>query len=239
MNRARLVAALVGLVALAVAARTLPLATWVVQAVDLIRSTGVRGYALYVAIYTLSTVALVPGSILTMLAGFVWGPVYGLFAALPASLAGATLAFLLGRGVLRSWVLQRMASSPRGLAVDRAVGRQGFTIVMLLRLSPLVPFNVLNYALSLTGMPVRRFVAASAIGMLPGCWLYVYLGSLVTTAAQLSTAGSTDTPWKTVMYLAGFAATLAAAVVTGRLAKRALAAEPPTTSDHASEEGRS
>jgi hypothetical protein len=75
--------------------------------------------------------------------------------------------------------------------------------------------------------------------MLPGCWLYVYLGSLVTTAAQLSTAGSTDTPWKTVMYLAGFAATLAAAVVTGRLAKRALAAGPPTTPDSASEEGRS
>ena len=134
-----------------------------------------------------------------MAAGFVYGPLYGLLVVVPAATLGATGAFLLGRTVLRGWVRRRMRSSPRAQALDRAVGREGFTLVFLLRLSPLVPFNVVNYALSLSGISAGRYVLATFLGIIPGTWLYVDPGSLVTEAARLSTAATPRTPLHTFL----------------------------------------
>ena len=194
MSRWKLFGAVAVLLALIVGARFLPLADWTIRLVEIIRDSGAWGVLLFVAVYGVSTVAMVPGAILTMLAGFVYGPVYGLLVAVPAALLGATGSFLLGRTVLRDWVRRKMAQSPRTKAIDQAIDRDAFTLVLLLRLSPLVPFNALNYALSLTGISVGRFVLATLIGGIPGAWLYVYLGSLVTTAAELSTASAPQTP---------------------------------------------
>lgn len=227
MSRWRIAGALAVLAAVVIGARVLPLAQWTIQLADLVRSSGAWGVVLFIVIYAVSTVALLPGSILTMLAGFVYGPIYGLVVVVPAALLGATSAFLLGRTVLRDWVRKKMDRSPRTRALDKAIDREAFKLVLLLRLSPLVPFNVLNYALSLSGISVRRFVLATLIGEIPGGWLYVYLGSLVTTAAQLSSASAPQTPLRTFFYVAGFAATLAAAIVSGRIAKRALAGVLP------------
>ncbi len=228
MNRWKLLGAASVLAALVIGARFLPLAQWTIQLVTLIRESGAWGVVLFVAVYAVSTVALLPGSVLTMLAGFVYGPIYGLLVVVPAALLGATCSFLLGRSVLRDWVRRKMAQSPRTRALDAAIDRDAFKLVLLLRLSPLVPFNVLNYALSLSGISLRRFVLATVLGEIPGGWLYVYLGSLVTTVAQLSTASTPQTPLRTVFYVAGFAATVAAAVVSGRIAKRALAGRLPS-----------
>ena len=106
------------------------------------------------------------------------------------SVAAATLAFVLGRTVARGWIARRIAGSPRFAAVDEAIGENGFRIVLLLRLSPLFPFNLLNYALGLTRLSLRDYVVASALGMLPGTILYVYLGSLVTSASESPPAGA-------------------------------------------------
>ena len=95
-------------------------------------------------------------------------------------------------------------------------------LVLLLRLSPLVPFDVLNYALSLSGVSLRTFVVASFIGMLPGTALYVYLGSLAPAAAELSSAAQHGGTTRTVLYAAGLAATVAVAVIAARTAKHAL-----------------
>ena len=184
------IAGAVALVALAVEfAVAVPMRHTIGQLVDWIRSAGVIGVAAYAAVYIVFTVLLIPGSLLTAGAGLAYGPWLGLLLVSPVSVAAATLSFVLGRTVARGWITRRIAVDPRFRAVDAAIGRRGFRIVLLLRLSPLFPFNVLNYALGLTDVRLRDFILASFLGMLPGTFLYVYLGSLVSNVASLSAAG--------------------------------------------------
>jgi uncharacterized membrane protein YdjX (TVP38/TMEM64 family) len=224
MTRRVLVGALV-LVGIAATAYTLPVAEWTTTLAERARNTGALGVAIFFAAYVVSTVAFLPGSILTLAAGFAFGPVWGLAIASPASVAGATCAFLLGRTLLRDWAAARVGDSPRLKAIDSAVAREGFKIVFLLRLSPLFPFNVLNYALSLSRVRVGTYILASFLGMLPGTALYVYLGSLAPAAAELTGAAGRGGMTRTVLYVAGLAATVAAAVIGTRAARRALKAE--------------
>ncbi len=209
----------------AVAAYFLPLADWTIDLAERAREAGSVGVAIFFAAYVISTVAAVPGSILTLAAGFAYGPIWGLALASPASVAGATCAFVLGRTLLRDWAVRQVGSSPRARAIDAAIEREGFKLVLLLRLSPLFPFNVLNYLLSLSNVPLRSYVVASALGMLPATALYVYLGSLATTAAELSGAGKTGGGLSSAVYGLGLVATLAVVIVASRAAKRALDAE--------------
>jgi uncharacterized membrane protein YdjX (TVP38/TMEM64 family) len=214
------VAVLVG-----IAGYLLPVAQGTTMLAEYVRGTGALGVVVFITVYMVATVALVPGSLLTLAAGFAYGPVWGLAVASPASVLGATAAFLLGRTVLRDWATRKTSDSPWVRAISRAVGREGFKIVMLLRLSPLVPFNVLNYALSLSDVRLVTYVVASALGMLPITALYVYLGSLAPTAAGLSSAAEGGGATRTALYLAGLAATIAVVVVVTRTAQRILRAE--------------
>ncbi|MCA1676614.1 MAG: TVP38/TMEM64 family protein, partial [Actinobacteria bacterium] len=198
---------------------------WTISLAEYARDTGPAGVAVFFAAYVLSTVALLPGSILTLAAGFAYGPVWGLALASPASVTGATCAFLLGRDVLRGWAQRQVDRSPRVRAIDAAVEREGFKLVLLLRLSPLFPFNVLNYALSLTRVTLGRYVLASAIGMLPGTALYVYLGSLAPAAAELSASTRGGSATRTALYVVGLLATVMVVVIATRAARRALHAE--------------
>jgi uncharacterized membrane protein YdjX (TVP38/TMEM64 family) len=225
MNARRIL--VIGLVAagLVAAAYTLPVADWVTILAERARNTGPLGVALFFAAYVVSTVAVLPGSILTLAAGFAYGPVWGVAIASPSSVAGATCAFLLGRTLLRDWAEARVGESARVRAIDAAVGREGFKIVFLLRLSPIIPFNALNYALSLSRVPLRTYVLASFVGMLPGTAMWIYLGSLAPTVAELSSAGSGGGTTRTVLYVTGLAATVAAAVIGARAARRALDAQ--------------
>ena len=166
----------------------LPLAEWTTTLAGRARDTGPVGVLLFVVAYVVSTVAFLPGALLTLAAGFAYGPVWGLAIASPASVIGATCAFLLGRTVLRGWAERKVGGSAKARAIDAAVDREGLKLVLLLRLSPVFPFNVLNYALSLTRIGLGRYVLGSAVGMLPGTAFYVYLGSLAPAAAELSTA---------------------------------------------------
>ena len=219
--------ALIGLVGvgLAAAAYSLPLAEWTTQLAERARRTGAVGVVLFFTAYVVSTVAFLPGSILTLAAGFAYGPLWGIAIASPASVIGSTCAFLLGRTLLRGWAEARVGASPRVRAIDAAVSREGFKIVLLLRLSPIIPFNALNYALSLSNVSVRTYVLASFLGMLPGTALWVYLGSLAPAAAELSSASNEGGSVRTVFYVAGLAATGAAAFIGTRAARRALNAE--------------
>jgi uncharacterized membrane protein YdjX (TVP38/TMEM64 family) len=225
MSRFRLLLIGVVVAGAAAAAYTLPVAEWITGLAERARNTGALGVAMFFAAYVGSTVAFLPGSILTLAAGFAFGPFWGLAIASPASVTGATCAFLLGRTLLRDWAAARVGESPRLRAIDAAVGREGFKIVLLLRLSPLFPFNVLNYALSLSKVRVSTYVLASFLGMLPGTALYVYLGSLAPAAAGLASAGGRGGTTRTVLYIAGLVATVAAAVIGTRAARRALNAE--------------
>jgi len=225
MNRTKAIAVIVAVVGVVLAAYFLPLADWITRLADRARAAGALGIVIFLVAYIVSTVAALPGSLLTLAAGFAYGPLWGLVIASPASIAGATCAFLLGRTLLRDWAARKVKSSTWAKAIDAAVEREGFKLVLLLRLSPLVPFNLLNYVLSLSKIRLQTYVVASAIGMLPATALYVYLGSLAPAAARLSEATDQGGTFRTVVYVVGLAATIAVAVIATRAARRALDSE--------------
>jgi uncharacterized membrane protein YdjX (TVP38/TMEM64 family) len=238
MKSRRAALSLVGIAAFAAAVILLPVNEWLLALIDRIRSMGLVGAAVFVAAYVTATVLLLPGSILTLGAGSAYGPVYGTLLVMLASNLGATSAFLLGRTVLRERVARRIAGDARFSAVDAAVGAQGFRVVLLLRLSPVFPFNLLNYALGLTRVRLRDYMLASVPGMFPGTLLYVYLGSLVTSFTQLTSGHRPDSgPWGRVLFWGGLVATVAVTVLITRIARRALdsalrQAAPATPSSH-------
>lgn len=221
----RVILATAALAALALTVYFVPVGQTLLGLVAWMRNAGLAGIAVFALVYVVATVLMLPGSILTLGAGFAYGPVAGLLVASPASMLAAAVAFTLGRTVARGWVSRRVAANRKLAAIDEAVAQGGFKMVLLLRLSPIVPFNLLNYALGLTRMSLGRYVLASFIGMLPGTFLYVYLGSLVTSASQLLTAGATEKPpWAQALYWGGLLATVVVTVLITQRARRALRA---------------
>lgn len=184
---------------------------------------GAWGPIVFVAGYALAVVGFVPGSLLTLAAGAIFGLVEGVAVVLIGATLGSTIAFLLSRFVAREAVARRVEGDPRFAAIDRAIGREGLRIVLLLRLSPIFPFSLLNYALGLTGVGLRDYLIAS-IGMVPGTLLYVYSGKV---AGELATLASSAAPSRGPGYYAvvglGLAATLIVTRVVTRIARRALA----------------
>src|SRR6185369_7535913 len=193
----RLVAGLVAVVALLVLGRLLDVQHWVLAFVAYVRGAGVAGMLLFAAAYVLATVLLVPGLLLTMGAGLAYGVALGAPLVWVSANLAAAAAFLLGRTLAREAIAARVQGDPRFAAIDAAVGREGFKIVLLTRLSPAFPFNLLNYAYGLTRVTFRDYVLASMIGMIPGTVMFVYLGSLLTDVAQLAGGGTASgtVPW--------------------------------------------
>lgn len=214
--------------ALATAAWLLPIAAWSRTAVTWVRSAGGLGVFAFVFLYVAAALLLVPGSVLTLGAGFAYGPLWGSVLVVPTSWVPAALGFALARSGLRGWVERKVEGRPRFAAIDRAVGGDGFRIVLLLRLSPIVPYSLLNYALGLTKIKPGDYLLASALGMLPGTILYVYLGSLADAAADLSAgSGAAADPWRRALYWGGLGAAALVTVLITRAARRALRHELP------------
>ncbi len=184
---------------------------------------GVWGPVAFIAAYAVACVAFVPASLLTLGAGALFGLVKGTIFVLIGATLGATAAFLIARYVARDWIAARVQKDARFAAIDRAIAEQGRKVVFLLRLSPVIPFNVLNYALGLTQVRVLDFVIAS-VGMIPGTLLYVYAGKLA--GVVVGAAGTTAAPRGAGFYAVlglGLVATAAVTVLITRTAKRALA----------------
>ena len=166
--------------------------------------------------------ALIPASLLTIAGGAVFGLFRGVIYSLIGATLGSTGAFLIGRYAARRLVARRLAAMPRFAAIERAVSARGRRIVLLLRLSPVVPFNFLNYALGLTTISVWDFMFAS-LGTVPGAVVYAYAGKV--TGEALALAGKAEVPKNASYYavlLAGLVATIVATTVVTRTARRAL-----------------
>jgi len=174
------------------------------------------------AFYVVACVLLLPGSVLTLGAGFLFGLVEGTIVVWIGATLGASAAFLVGRTLARQWVAKKVAGDARFRAIDRAVGREGFKIVLLTRLSPVFPFNLQNYAYGLTDVSFWHYVLASAIGMLPGTVMFVYLGAAAGSLAQIAAGQVKGGPAQHVFLWVGLAVTVAAAVLVTRIARRAL-----------------
>ena len=208
--------------AVVAAAVGLPLREWLVEGADWAEHHHYAAGSLFIVAYTVAAVLAVPGTILTLGAGFVFGLATGAPLVSAASLLGSTAAFLLARFCMRDWVAKRVARSPRLQAVVAATRHNGFTIVLLARLSPLLPYNVLNYLFGLTAVGFRDYVLGSWIGMLPATVLYVYIGSLTKTVAALP-AANVDAAWpRRVLLVAGFLATVGLTALIARRATREL-----------------
>ncbi|NEQ85588.1 MAG: TVP38/TMEM64 family protein, partial [Moorea sp. SIO2I5] len=158
-------------------------------------------------------------------AGVVFGVVLGSIYVFIGATIGATAAFLVGRYLARDWIAQKIAGNEKFSAIDEAVGQEGFKIVLLTRLSPVFPFNLLNYAYGLTGVSLKDYVLGS-IGMIPGTVMYVYIGYL---AGELAMIGSGDAPtnpkvqWAMgAIKIIGFIATVAVTLYVTNVAKKAL-----------------
>jgi uncharacterized membrane protein YdjX (TVP38/TMEM64 family) len=163
----------------------------------------------------------VPGSALTLAAGAVFGVATGAVTVFLAAVAGSAAAFLIARYLARGAVERRLAANPKFAAIDRAVGREGRKIAFLLRLSPAIPFTLLNYALGLTPVRFADYLLAS-LGMIPGTLLYVYLGAVAGDAASASASAGAAAGWRTALQLLGLAATAAVTIYVTLLARRAL-----------------
>lgn len=193
------------------------------QALDGVGRLGPWGPILFIALYVVATVLFIPGSALTLGAGAIFGVAWGSVYVSIGSTLGATAAFLVGRHLAREVVARKIEGNPRFAAIDQAVANEGWKIVFLTRLSPVFPFNLLNYAFGLTRVTLSHYMLASWIGMMPGALMYVYLGSL----ARIATSERTRTTGEWTLYGVGLLATVVVTVFVARIARRALAQTIP------------
>lgn len=194
-------------------------------ALDAVAGMGPAGSAVFVLLYALCCVAFVPAVVLTLGAGAAFGLVKGFFLVWAGATLGACLAFLAGRYLLRDWVSRRLERFPAFRAVSRAVGKEGWKVVVLTRLSPVLPFILLNYGYGLTTISLREYAWSSWLGMAPGTLLYVWLGAAAGEAVRAGAGGRARTPAEWAFFALGLLATLGAVTLVGRAARRALAEE--------------
>jgi len=231
---ARLILAGVGLAGLVIASFLLPTKQLLTAALSWTQTLGVWGPVLLAAVYIVACVLFLPGSVLTLGGGAAFGLGRGYLAVTVGSVLGACLAFLVGRTLGRSWILGKVKGNPRFAAIDEAVGRQGFKIVFLTRLSPLFPFNLQNYAYGVTGVSFRDYALASFLGMIPGTLMYVYLGSAARSVAELSTGTAQSGLAQQLLFAAGLIATVVVSWFVTKIARKAL--DDVVTEQHSQDE---
>lgn len=195
------------------------------NALQWIDSLGSVGAFAFIALYIIATIAFLPGSILTLGAGVVFGVVWGSLYVFIGATLGATAAFIIGRYLARNWVARKIEGNKKFTAIDKAVGKEGLKIVLLTRLSPIFPFNLLNYAFGITGVSLKDYFIGS-IGMIPGTIMYVYIGSLASNLAMIGTQTQpTNSSAQWAIRIIGFIATIAVTIYVTRIAKKALEQE--------------
>lgn len=199
----------------------LPVAAWIDAFRVWVKQQGLLGHLFFIAIYVVAAVVLAPASALTLAAGFAFG-----LAGFPTVVIGATLgagaAFLIGRYLARGWVERQMAGSPTFRAIDKAIESEGWKIVGLMRLSPLVPFNLQNYFFGATKVGFWPYLITTLVGIMPGTLLYVWIGSLGASAGMTGGEGDSTATVKLAALTAGLIATAAVTVIISRKASQKL-----------------
>ncbi len=211
-----------GLVVTVFAVVSLDLNQLLRASLDWISGLGPWGPIAFALFYVAACILFLPGSLLTLGGGFIFGVVKGSLFVWISAVLGASVSFLIGRYLARDWVAKKIEGHDGFKRIDEAIAEEGWKIVGLTRLSPVFPFNLLNYSLGLTKVSFRDYFLASCVGMLPGTLIYVYLGSLAGDLALLGQAGETRSPVEWTLYVVGLLATLAVTVYITRIARRAL-----------------
>lgn len=225
INRAALT---VVFVVLAYSLYVLPFADWIAEIIEWSKLHPVAGPVLYIVGVVIATVLFVPGSGSMMIAGFLFGLAPGIvFAALGIAI-GAQFAFLFARLGARHWVEEKVAGNPRMQAIENGLREEAFLIIVLTRLSLVIPFNILNYSYGITSVTARTHFIATSLGMLPAVGLYVYLGTLARDVGQILSGEATPSDLGYWLAAAGITAIVVLTWAIHRTASRALAKHLPT-----------
>jgi len=209
-------------VAMLAAIALLPVTEWLALGVAWIEAHRTLAWIVCLATYIIATVLVVPVSILTLAAGYLFGLPLGVVLASVGTALGASGALLVGRFFVREWIEKRIADLPRFQALDQATRHEGFLIVFLSRLSPLFPFNLINYGLALTSVRFKDYFVASWLGMLPITILYTYVGSVAKNLTELTSGGLQSGAFNQTLVLVGLAASVVLTVLITRKATRTL-----------------
>ena len=192
------------------------------NALQWINSLGAIGGIVFIGIYIIATLAFLPAALLTLGAGVIFGVTWGSVYVFIGATLGAIAAFLGGRYLAQGWVKEKISSYKKFAIIDKAVSKEGLKIVLLVRLSPLFPFNLLNYAFGITSVSFQDYLIGS-VGMIPGTIMYVYFGSLV---GDIALIGSKNQPGNIILHwviqIMGLIATIAVTVYVTKIAKKAL-----------------
>lgn len=214
--------------ALAYGLYAFPFSDWIAVVIEWSKQHPVAGPLIYVAFVVVATVLFVPGSGSMMIAGFLFGLVPGFLYAAIAISGGAQCAFLAGRMGARQWVEKKVAANARMQAIEKGMREEAFLIIVLTRLSLVIPFNVLNYAYGVTSVTARTHLVATTLGMLPAVGLYVYLGTLARDLGQILSGEATPSDLGYWIAAAGVTAIVVLTWAIHRTASRALARHLPT-----------
>ena len=212
----------------------LPVKAYLLALLEWTRDLGTWAPVAVIVIYIAACVLFLPGSVITLGAGLIFGVVKGTIVVSLGSVLGALAAFFVGRTFLRKWIEKKVAQNPKFLAIDQAVGQQGFKIVLLTRLSPVIPFNLLNYAFGLTRVSAPHYFFGSWIGMLPATVMYVYFGSALRSLTEVAAGDIQGGAAQQYFFWIGLAATMAVVVIITRIATAAFkkaVARPETTAN--------
>ena len=200
----------------------LPVQTWIVDALKWTQGLGALGPFFVIAFYIVACVLFLPGSVLTLGAGFIFKLFVGTITVSIGSTLGACAAFLIGRTFGRKWIAKKIEGNEKFTAIDNAVGKQGFKVVLLTRLSPVFPFNLLNYAFGLTKVDFKKYALASWIGMLPGTVMCVYLGAGLRSLTDVATGKIETGKTGQLFFWLGMLATIAVTILITYFAKKEL-----------------
>jgi len=222
IQKLSLLAAIV--IGLFVAMKLLPVQQWLRSFNDWVGQMGIVGIFIFIGVYALATILLAPGSVLTIGAGFAFGLWKGFLAVAAGSTLGAALAFLVARFIARERVAAIAQRNEKFREIDSAIGKQGAKLIFLLRLSPVIPFNLSNYLYGLTGVQFWPYVLASWIGMMPGTLLYVYIGTAGQAAVSAAAGGEAmKHSWQYWTFLSiGLLATIIVTIWVTKIARDAL-----------------
>lgn len=186
------------------------------------RDAGPIGWIGFCLVYLVVTLTLLPTSVFTVGGGFLFGPLTGFLVVWISENIAAAACLVVGRYLARPTVERMVAKRPLLTALDRAVRDRGFSLLVLIRHSPLVPFGVLNYGMSITSMPASTYLAATAVGTALPAFLYVYVGSTLTKVTDVMAGEGGDSGPGTLIYWGGLVATVIATVVVTRATRAAL-----------------
>ncbi len=220
----RIVALVTIVIALFLAMKFLPVQQWLRTFNDWVAQMGTAGIFIFIGVYAVATVLLAPGAILTIGAGFAFGLWKGFLAVSGGATIGAALAFLVARFIARDKIEAIAQRNDKFRKIDNAIGKQGAKLIFLLRLSPVIPFNLSNYFYGLTGVRFWPYVLVSWIGMMPGTFLYVYIGTASKASVAAAAGGEAiKHGWQYWMFLGvGLAATIVVTIWVTKIARDAL-----------------